>query len=216
MSRHFERGETVTLRDVHAGRIKAAVQFITVEHSPNRFVGWLAAGAQFALPVDESGVPVKAVMRNHRLAELTWAMPNSPGQLIIVPTDAMYSVILRFFGDAWDMPEWYINLQSALYQTEIGFDSTDYVLDLVVAADGSAWRWKDTDEFRTAVRDGFVSRERARTIRAVGDHALALAREGAPPFDSEFRRFRPDPVWTAPALSANWRDVPVLPSFPTR
>lgn len=107
------------------------------------------------------------------------------------------------------MSEWYINLQTPLQQTAIGFDSTDHVLDLVIAADGSSWRWKDLDEFEQAVSRGFVSPEQEAAIRAAGENALALARAALPPFDEEFLRFRPDPAWRPASLSSGWRDYPV-------
>lgn len=150
-------------------------------------------------------------MAAHELAELTWAMPGSPGQLVVAPTDCGYSVILRFFGEDWQMPEWYVNLQAPLAPTEIGFDSTDYVLDLIVAADGKSWRWKDNDEFKAAVRAGFVSPERERVIRAYGQEALERARLGVSPFDDEFLAFRPEPAWCAPQLADRWRELPVGP-----
>jgi len=209
MPERFKRGEPVTLRDVYAGRVKAAVSFVTVEHTPARFVGWLPAGGQFALPVDSAGNVVKDVLTAHRLAELTWAMPGSPGQLIIAQEGAAYSVILRYFGDAWAMPEWYVNLQSPLRRTQLGFDSTDHVLDLVVSRDGTSWRWKDEDEFETAVRGGFVIHEQAEGIRATGREALNLARAGTAPFDDEFIAFRPDPDWEPPMLANGWLKHPL-------
>ena len=209
MERPWRQGESITFRDVHARRIKAAVSFVTVEHTEHRYVGWLPADGEFALPVDAAGNPVKDVMASHRLAELRWAMPGSPGQLMIALADVCYGVLLRFFGDDWRMPEWYVNLQSPLQRTAIGFDSTDYVLDLLVAADGTSWRWKDNDEFKAAVRAGFVSRERERVIRATGEHALELARARVTPFDDEFLGFRPDPEWEPPDLSRGWHELPV-------
>ena len=209
MPNMFQRGGPVTFRDVYAGRIKAAVSFVTVEHTTERFVGWLPEGAQFALPVDASGSLVKDVMTAHELKDLTWAMPGSPGQLMVAPAGSMFSVVVRFFGGNWHMPEWYVNLQAPLTRTEIGFDSTDYVLDLVVAADGSSWRWKDEDEFEAAVNAGFMTREREKTIRACGLEALERARLGGAPFDAEFLQFRPAPAWALPRLAAGWRELPV-------
>lgn len=211
MPERFKRGEPVTLRDVDAGRIKAAVSFITVEHSVKRFVGWLPAGGQFALPVDSAGNLVKDVLASHRLAELTWQMPGSPGQLIVAEAGAAYSVILRYFGDTWALPEWYVNLQAPLWRTELGFDCTDNMLDLVVSRDGSSWRWKDEDEFERAVRGGFVTHEQAEGIRSTGREALELARAGTAPFDDEFIAFRPDPDWEPPMLANRWLEHPLQP-----
>lgn len=112
-------------------------------------------------------------------------------------------------GDEWAVPEWYVNLQSPLELSDIGFDSTDYVLDLVVARDGTSCRWKDDDEFAKAEREGFVSPEFSRTIRSAGERALVLARAGNPPFDGEFLTFRPDPAWGTPSLGPGWRTLPV-------
>ena len=208
MEPFFSSGESITLRDVYAGRIKAAVSFITIEHTDERFVGWLPAGGEFALPLDSEGRPVKDVMRAHELAVLKWAMPDSPGQLVVAEADSGFTVILRYFGEEWTMPEWYINLQEPLRRTDIGFDSTDYVLDLLVSSDGVRWRWKDEEEFEAAVQQGFVTPDRAAAIRADGSRARELAGAGAAPFDAEFLGFRPDPAWLPPRLNPRWRELP--------
>lgn len=64
----------------------------------------------------------------------------------------------------------------------------------------SQWRWKDEDEFESAISRGLISPERAVQIRAEGLRALSLLQQGQPPFDHEWTSWRPDPAWPRPEL----------------
>ncbi|MCC6268692.1 MAG: DUF402 domain-containing protein [Dehalococcoidia bacterium] len=209
----FQPGQAIAFRDVFRGRVKAAVPLRVVEDSSQRFVGWLPSGARFFLPVDGRGVLVKDVFGFEQLGELAWTVPESAGQLVVCPLGGLYSVVMRFFGPGWQMPEWYINLQSPLTRTRIGFDSTDLILDLVVGKNGD-WRWKDEEEFASAIARGFASESEARNIRDAGEAALRHAIAGHPPFDSQWLKWRPPSDWSVPELPAGWADHAASPGGP--
>ena len=203
----FRTGDAIALRDIFRGRIKAAIPLRVVEDSADKFVGWLPAGSRFYVPADAEGKLVKDVFGFDHLVELPWAMPGSPGQLVIAPADALYSVLVRFFGAEWQVPEWYVNLQRPLERTEIGFDATDLIIDMVVSTTTGDWRWKDELEFAEAVRKGFVSEIEANGIRAAGERALAVAINREPPFDAEWFGWRPPADWAVPELPEGWDEL---------
>ncbi len=203
----FQPGDAIAFRDVFRGRIKAAVPLLVVQDSPEQFVGWLPAGARFYLPADEGGNLVKDVFDFHHLVDLPWAMPDSPGQLVISPSARWYSVLVRFYGPEWHVPEWYINLQRPLVRTEFGFDSTDLILDAIVGMTGD-WQWKDEPEFTAAVTRGFLTDPEAFAIRAEAETAVADARAGRGPFDKSVLGWRPPRGWKVPVLPADWQEVP--------
>jgi predicted RNA-binding protein associated with RNAse of E/G family len=93
-------------------------------------------------------------------------------------------------------------LQDPLRRTRTGFDTSDHVLDLVIARDGS-WRWKDEHEFEAACRLGRFTPEEAVAVRQAGEAAAAAVEARAWPFDSEWSEWRPDPNWTVPTLPAD-------------
>ena len=105
------------------------------------------------------------------------------------------------------MSGWYINLQSPLRPSAVGFDYQDHVLDVLVSADLRTWRWKDEADLEEAVARGIFTRAEATAIRAEGERAVErmLARET--PFDRSWDGWRPDPSWPRPAFPEGWDRV---------
>ena len=208
-NRFFQSGAVIAWRDNRKGRIGAAVPLRVVEDGPEQIVGWLATGSHFYLPADRNGNLVKDVLDWEKLTELTWQTPDeSPGQLIVAPRGEQFSVIVRFVGPAMRLASWYVNLQAPFWRTPIGYDSTDHVLDVVIAADRQSWSWKDQSEFDAAVARGYLSAEERKMIREAGLRAVELAQRGAPPFLNRWENWRPDPSWPVPALPDGWDRIP--------
>lgn len=105
------------------------------------------------------------------------------------------------------LTHWYVNLQTPLRRTGLGFDYTDLVLDAVVSADRTTWRWEDEDELEEALGLGLLTAERAAFLRAEGERAIARLRARRPPYDASWERWRPDPAWPVPRLPDGWDAV---------
>lgn len=110
---------------------------------------------------------------------------------------------------AWDPADWrlawlYVNLEEPWRHTRIGFDSRDLWLDLWARPGCAEWHWKDEDELAWAVDAGQCSAARAAAIRAEGERAVALITRREPPFDDEWRSWRPDPRWAPPDVPPDW------------
>jgi hypothetical protein len=103
-----------------------------------------------------------------------------------------------FWDEDWQHVCWYLNLQSPVRRTRLGFDTTDWALDVVVTPDG-AWRWKDEDDLAEAVERGIFSPELAARVRAAGERAVA-----GRPWPTGLEDWRPDPSWTPPPLADDW------------
>ncbi len=69
---------------------------------------------------------------------------------------------------------WYINLQGPIQRTNIGFDTMDNMLDVVIDPDMNEWNWKDVNEFTEATKVGFYSKEKASEIWQAGEKAVRL------------------------------------------
>jgi len=114
------------------------------------------------------------------------------------------------WDERWAFQEWYVNLQLPLERTRFGFDTADNVLDVVVAADLSSWRWKDEHELVEAIRVGRFTTEEAEEVREEGRRALATLEARGWPFDGVWSDWRPDPGWPTPELptaEAPYEDV---------
>jgi hypothetical protein len=123
--------------------------------------------------------------------------------------------VLRFMrpGDAhtvevwwdaeWSFLGWYVNLQAPLVVEDGHFDTTDWVLDIVVHPDGTC-RWKDEDEFAHAIELGvFVSAEAAAAaVRAEGERVIAER-----PWPTGWEGWRPPPDWAPLPLPEDWHVV---------
>ncbi|MSQ24240.1 MAG: DUF402 domain-containing protein [Chloroflexi bacterium] len=100
--------------------------------------------------------------------------------------------------------QWYVNMQEPLRRTAIGFDSSDLILDLVVAPDLTSWHWKDEDELVLVVDKGWISAERAHELRTEGEQVIDDVRHRRSPFGDGWDQWRPDPTWPKPTIPDNW------------
>jgi hypothetical protein len=99
---------------------------------------------------------------------------------------------------------WYINLETPLLRTPIGFDTMDHELDIVIIPNRSGWRWKDEEAFREMEAAGVFSAAEAQAIRAEGGRVLQRLQAGKPPFSDGWEQWQPPPGWTIPVLPPDW------------
>lgn len=108
----------------------------------------------------------------------------------------------------WDATDWsfigyYINLQTPLVRTSVGFDTADLLLDIQVAPDLS-WHWKDEDEFEAALDHGILTDGTATMARDAASRAIADLEAQRWPFDGSLLDWRPDPTWPNSAIPPHW------------
>jgi predicted RNA-binding protein associated with RNAse of E/G family len=198
----WRRGDVVVLREVWHGRIWAARPLFVVHDRPDEQAFFGVAGSAWMGPVDQQGQLMRLPVGEWRLAELPW---GGDGILSFAWPDTPFAALAyRYEGHE---AGWYVNLQDPLRRTAVGFDTRDHVLDVLVSSDGSGWRWKDEDELAEAVRLGLYSAQEAALFRAAGEAAVRRIRGGAPPFDREWRDWRPDPAWGPLGLPPGWDAV---------
>ena len=80
-----------------------------------------------------------------------------------------------FWDESWSFLGWYVNLQSPLRRSPLGFDMTDWALDVWVEPDGR-WQWKDEDDFAAS-----AGTRRARRRDRVGGPGRRRAGHRGPP-----------------------------------
>ena len=133
--------------------------------------------------------------------------------LRIITPGSRHSIILFWTATFGEHLLWYVNLEEPLVRTPIGFDYLDQMLDIVVAADLSEWKWKDEDEFEEGVAHGILSPEEADVIRAEGERVLEALNAGRSPFDEPWAQWRPDPSWPAAGLLEGWSGLRFYPPY---
>jgi hypothetical protein len=127
--------------------------------------------------------------RNHTL------MFQRPGSLS--------SVWLFYREGTWEFNYYYVNLQAPLSRTEVGFDTADYMLDIVVQPD-FRWEWKDLDEFADARTHGILPADLLDRVQAAGEAMIPEIEERRFPFNAGYESWRPDPAWEVPQLPGDW------------
>jgi len=206
----WSAGESALLRYVDDGRVSRALPVLVVEDSRPVTALYAPAGAPIKVRHTADGRPIE---RSAPYGE-RWSQPWTLGDgawaahtLMLTPARAAFSYS-AYWRDDWSFEGWYVNLQAPLLRTPFGWDTTDHVLDLVVAADLSDWEWKDEDELGDAVALGRFARAEAAAIRAAGEQALAALADRRWPFDRDRSGWRPDPEWRLEsALPEGWQHV---------
>lgn len=187
---------------VRAGRV--------IADDADGLVCWIGPGwpqVESVLPDGREGrsVPLAERFELDRVrVHSTW---RGSGIVMYAPAAGDWSV-WWFFDAAGRFAGWYGNLESPRVRWESGgvrgVDTADRALDVVIAPDGTA-RWKDEDEFAALTgRPGRWTAAQAAAIRADGEHLMALAAAGRPPFDNRWTGYRPDQAWTAPSMPDGW------------
>ncbi len=196
----WEPGDTVALREIWRGRIWTARAVTVVEDAEERLMFYVPPGMRWKCPLAADGhgwmrVPEDDWTLGDRVWEgkhvLSFAWPGVSHAVL-----AYWDADRSFLG-------WYINLQTPLVRTAIGFDYMDHMLDIEVEPDGS-WRLKDEEDLDDWVRRGGISEAEARAIRLEARRAVARLGSGESPFDERWESWRPDPSWPAPELPAGW------------
>lgn len=199
--RRWSRGDTVALREIWRGRVWFARPAIVVEDLPEMTTFHIPSGIVGAMPVDEDGTYLKVYADSWRLADAPWTYPFFAVSFAFPETP--YGVIVGYERPG-ELRDYYVNLQTPLRRTSIGFDYTEHLLDVVIPPDRSSWAWKDEEELEEAVRRGLFTSAEAAWFRHWGERAVEHVLLGQPPFDRDWSTWRPDPSWEVPVLPDGW------------
>jgi Protein of unknown function (DUF402) len=197
---YFRPGDPVVIRELWRGKVWYARPATTVRDDADLTMLHVHPHALVKEPVDATGTPLRipADTWGFRDAErgdawnLSFAFPDTP-----------YSVILGYTPTG-ELLEYYVNLQTPLVRTAIGFDTVEHILDVRIPADRSSWAWKDEDELAQAVEAGLFTDEDVALFRYWGERAVEHVLLPEPPFDEDWSAWRPDPTWTKPVLPDDW------------
>jgi predicted RNA-binding protein associated with RNAse of E/G family len=121
-------------------------------------------------------------------------------------------------GEPWSVWRWlevdrswsstfYVNLEQPWIRTPIGYDSHDWILDLVVQLNPFHATWKDVDELEWSVQAGVISGATANDIHTAGRRALRSAEAHEWPFDADWDQWLPGDDGPVPQLDPRWREL---------
>jgi Protein of unknown function (DUF402) len=200
--------ETCVVQEVWRDRVWAARPMRVVRDEDGLAALWCPRGTRWKAPTTPPGRP-RDDDRGERLAQCAlrgdWVFRDAEWDvdtLVLLREGAWHAIWVSWLpsGAHWG---WYVNLQLPYRRTELGFETMDLVLDLIIDPDRS-WRWKDEDELATWVARGACAPELAERIREEGLAVARRAERNEPPFCEPWPEWRPDPSWEVPELPAGW------------
>ncbi|MDN5686877.1 MAG: DUF402 domain-containing protein [Brachybacterium sp.] len=113
-------------------------------------------------------------------------------------------------GRSWT-GDWYGNLECPWQRSPIGFDTQDWVLDVVgVGTPGTdAWdvSFKDDDELEYLLRIGATTSAEVERIREQGSRLREAFVEGMWPFDADWEQWLPSDDLGPVPLPVGWREL---------
>ncbi len=206
MSARFRCGDAILYRELdEKGRIIDVKPVTVVEDSDARIVQWLPVGTPAKKPVlclDPPDGPRDWVNRSWTLADSVWRWAEL---LIVVRPGENRATWVRWSADGV-FQGWYVNLQSRLTRTRLGFDFRDHQLDVIVDPDRS-WKWKDRDELDLAVSQGRMTPEAGRAVLNEGKRAVDEIEGPGGLYAEGWENWRPDAALARPRMREDWDDL---------
>ncbi|MFC1900593.1 DUF402 domain-containing protein [Chloroflexota bacterium] len=199
----FKSGQTIVLRELWHGKIKRAIPLIVVQDRPEFSAFYSPQGTISKLCRAPDGTPLNIdnlIRSNWILADLVSDRYNS---LRLKIPSAGYSIIIFWNASDNSHQLWYVNLEEPFRKTEIGYDTMDFFLDVLISPDFSEWRWDDEDELAEAVEAGLITPEKSSNLYTEGKKAVKWLQSGKSPF-SGWENWQPDPSWPIPVLPDGW------------
>jgi hypothetical protein len=145
---------------------------VVIEDQPEFLVTYFAPGARFEFPDGDWPTPNG---RHPWYGRTQW---TGHGCLMVHRPGDHFAVWHFWDGPDRDFSCWYLNLQTDLVRTSIGYDTQDLELDIIVRPDGTH-EFKDAEVLDDRVAEGRYSPDLVSWIRHYGDQLVhRLEQEG--------------------------------------
>ena len=202
----FCYGEPILYRELDEhGQVVDVKPVTVIEDSDVQIALWLPLGTPTKKPVllnHTPGTPRNWVEGSWALVDSTWQWAEL---LIVVRPDNCRATWVRWSADRV-FQGWYVNLQSKLCRTRLGFDFRDHQLDIIVEPDRN-WRWKDQDELDLAVELGCLTHAQSKAVREEGQLAVMEIERNSGLYSESIEQWCPEASLTRPKLRADWNDL---------
>ncbi len=202
----FCYGEPILYRELDEhGQVVDVKPVTVIEDSDVQIALWLPLGTPTKKPVllnHTPGTPRNWVEGSWALVDSTWQWAEL---LIVVRPDNCRATWVRWSADRV-FQGWYVNLQSKLCRTRLGFDFRDHQLDIIVEPDRN-WRWKDQDELDLAVELGCLTPAQSKAVREEGQLAVMEIERNSGLYSESIEQWCPEASLTRPKLRADWNDL---------
>jgi hypothetical protein len=202
----WDTGDTVVLRNIARsdGSVTTAVPAIVICDGHDLLAVYIPQGTPFknnwVVPPEQRVASVDTIIpsaqRQHR--DLTWWYNT----IRLYLPGYSYSVWLNF-AEGGEFSSYYCNLEAPFIRTELGLDTRDFALDIVIKADGHWW-WKDEAEFQRRLETGLDSPEHQAQVRAAGRDFIRRFEGNHWPFNAGWETWQLPDNWQPRDLPHNW------------
>lgn len=207
--RMWQPGDVIALRWLRNDPADLVAPVRVVEHDTDRTILFLTAQSPLKARATRKGTLIgrelPLVERERQivtLADDTWTRNHT----LMVHEPHRLGAVWLFWSEAdWSFQNYYVNLQAPLVPSSVGFDTADYLLDIVVRPDLS-WEMKDQDEFDEALEHELVPPVLLHAVQAESRRFIREIEARQWPFDKGLEAWRPEPDWGVPELPNNWTD----------
>jgi protein associated with RNAse G/E len=126
--------------------------------------------------------------------------------LVLLQPETYYACCYFWQDDTDQFLCYYVNFQLPFWRSNIGFDTFDLELDIVIEPTYE-WCWKDVDDYQKGIKRGILRKEWIQEIDAVKPEIFDKLKNHQYPFDGSWLDWMPDPTWSSPRLPDNWKVV---------
>lgn len=191
----MQPGDPVLLRSVFGGLVRWAFPHHFVGEDGGRLIFYRRPGnAGKQLGRNAEGRYLDRWVRGDPVRDHVW----QDTQVLSFVRPGEWHALQVWWDEAWSFGFWYVNLQAPVTPTRLGYDSTDWALDIIVSRDGTA-HWKDEDDFAEVRVLGALDDQTADTVRREGERVIAER-----PWPTGWEEWRPPPEWEPLPLPAGW------------
>jgi len=208
-SKMWNSGDSVVIRGIFNGYVCHAQSVIVVKDTPQETALVLLPGAEC--------VDLEGYLQGKQHSKRRWDFKDKPFEvekytwhtnrlLLLIEPKNYYSTIYFWQNDTNEFLCYYINFQIPFKRSDIGFDTLDLELDIIIRPDLS-WKLKDTDDYQKGIEHGTILREWIHEIEISKKEVLEKLAHKQYPLDSSWLNWRHDKNWLAPKLPPDWDKV---------
>lgn len=213
MTRLWKPGDPVALRGIYNQRVSYIQSAVVVQDRPDEVALVIRPGAECYAPEGYMSGKHGAAGRWDRWGEYMkgdWKMQaytwRTNRLLILLQPEKYYASYYFWQDDINQFLCYYVNFQLPFRRSEIGFDSFDLELDIIVEPT-CEWHWKDEDDYQRGIECGILLNEWVEAINTAKQEVFDKLEKRHYPFDGAWLDWMPDPTWSPPTLPENWDKI---------
>ena len=202
-------GDIVVVRGIFNGYICHAQSVIVAKDTPEEIALTLLPGSEC--------VDLEGYLKGKQNSKRRWDFKDKPFKLekyiwhtnrllLLIEPENYYSTIYFWQNDTNEFLCYYINFQIPFQRSQIGFDTLDLELDMIINPDNS-WKIKDVDDYQKGVENGTILHEWTQEIETAKNKVLDKLADKQYPLDGFWLNWLPDSNWSAPKLPENWDEI---------